>query len=314
MSALFDAIFPVFAVIALGFGLRKTDFVPADHWRVVEDLCFWVFFPAILALTMMKAGLSDIQAGAFVLTLVVSVAVVCGLVLALWPVLRSIFAINSGQFTTIFQTTTRWHGFIALAVVLNLYGTAGAALIAIAFAVLVPILQIVNILVLAGFSSAGRPGPGQLLMIIVRNPIIWGVAIGLFVNLAAIPVWPPILSTLDLIGRAALGASLLALGAGLSLKAAMRPSLAVLLGVAGRALVMPAIMLAVALLLGVSGLELSVLMICAAVPTAMNGFVLARKMGGDAPLYASVATIQTIAAFAVIPAWMAIVQNWFGGA
>lgn len=39
----------------------------------------------------------------------------------------------------------------------------------------------------------------------------------------------------------------------------------------------------------------------AAVPTAMNGYLLAKQMGGDAELYASVATIQTAASFLTIP-------------
>jgi hypothetical protein len=44
-----------------------------------------------------------------------------------------------------------------------------------------------------------------------------------------------------------------------------------------------------------------VLALCAAVPTAMNGYILARQMGGDAPLYAAVTTVQTVASFLTIP-------------
>jgi malonate transporter len=36
----------------------------------------------------------------------------------------------------------------------------------------------------------------------------------------------------------------------------------------------------------------------------MNGYLLARQMGGDAPLYAAVATVQTVASFLTIPAVM----------
>ena len=298
MLPVLQATLPVFATIVLGFGLRKGGFIAADKWSAVEDLCFYVLFPAILAKTMIEADLSGIEAGAFTLTLVVSVAVIGGTVLALWPLLRQVLGTKPPQFSTIYQTVTRWHGFIALAIVLNLYGPNGAALIAIIFAILVPILQVSNILVLAAFSDK-KPDMRRVAKTIVKNPLIWGIGLGLALNGAAI--WPPVMSTLDLLGRSALGMSLLALGAGLSLKAALHPSKEMLIGIIGKLLFTPMVMMSAAYAFGVTGLERNVLLIAAAVPTAMNGYVLARKMGGDAELYATISTVQTVVSFFTIP-------------
>jgi predicted permease len=298
MLPVLQATLPVFATIVLGFGLRKTGFIAADKWSAVEDLCFYVLFPAILAKTMIEADLSGIEAGAFTLTLLVSVAVIGGTVLALWPLLRRVLGTKPPQFSTIYQTVTRWHGFIALAIVLNLYGPNGAALIAIIFAILVPILQVSNILVLAAFSDK-KADMRRVIMTIVKNPLIWGIGLGLLLN--GVALWPPIMSTLDLLGRSALGMSLLALGAGLSLKAAMHPSKEMLIGIIGKLLFTPLVMMSAAYAFGVTGLERDVLLIAAAVPTAMNGYVLARKMGGDAELYATISTVQTVLSFITIP-------------
>ena len=54
-------------------------------------------------------------------------------------------------------------------------------------------------------------------------------------------------------------------------------------------------------MLGVRGESLIILAMCGSVPTAMNGYLLARQMGGDAPLYATIATLQTAASFFTIP-------------
>ncbi|MCF6272164.1 MAG: AEC family transporter [Rhodobacteraceae bacterium] len=300
MLFVIQATLPVFIVVILGFGLRKSGFVGAANWTVVEDLCFYLLFPALLALTMIEADLSSMDTGAFTLTLVTSVAIIGGAVLALWPLLRRKLGTGPGQFSTIYQTVTRWHGFIALAIVLNLYGADGAALIAIIFAVLVPILQVTNIMVLAAFSDS-KADYRHVLLVIFKNPLIWGIGLGLAINASGINVWPTMLSTLDLLGRAALGMSLLALGAGLSLKAAMRPSKELLIAVVGKLLFTPLVMLSVGYAFGITGLERDVLLIAAAVPTAMNGFVLARKMGGDAELYATISTVQTVVSFFTIP-------------
>jgi hypothetical protein len=45
----------------------------------------------------------------------------------------------------------------------------------------------------------------------------------------------------------------------------------------------------------------------ASVPTAMNGYLLAKQMGGDAPLYAAISTIQTVAAFFTMPLVLAVI-------
>ena len=40
----------------------------------------------------------------------------------------------------------------------------------------------------------------------------------------------------------------------------------------------------------------------------MNGYLLARQLGGDAELYAAVTTLQTAVSFFTIPAMLALAQ------
>ncbi|MCZ4279372.1 AEC family transporter [Kiloniella laminariae] len=312
MLTVFESILPIFAIVMLGFALRKSNFVPADHWRVVEELCFWIFFPTLLAETLIKADLATIALGPYVFTLLAMLATMAVLTLLTWPFLDRFWRTKRGQFSTIFQTTTRWHGFIALAIVLKLYGGDGAALIAVAIAVMVPTLQVSNIFVLATFSSNARPPIGQILKTVLKNPLIWGVSIGLLVNLTGTVVWEPVMTMVDLLGRSALAMSLLALGAGLSLKAALRPSKELLVGLVGKLLLTPVVMAFWAVWFGVSGLSLSVLLVCASVPTAMNGYLLAKKMGGDADLYAATSTVQTVVSFFSIPLILWLGKSYFG--
>lgn len=316
MIIVFESILPIFAIVMLGFGLRKSNFVPAEQWRVIEELCFWVFFPAILAKTMINADLSSVELGGFT-TALVAVLISMGLLtLSYWPILKRTIGTKKSQFSTIYQTTTRWHGFVALAIVLKLFGDDGAALIAVYFVISVPALQISNILILVAFSenanADSRADYRQVTKTILLNPIIWGVLSGLAVNLSGIVVWDPIMTILDLLGRAALGTSLLALGAGLSLKAALKPSKELLIGVVGKLFITPLVAVGWALVFGVDGLALSVLLVGASVSTAMNGYLLSRKMGGDAELYAATSTVQTVVSFFSIPLILWLGRHWAG--
>jgi predicted permease len=50
-----------------------------------------------------------------------------------------------------------------------------------------------------------------------------------------------------------------------------------------------------------TGAHLTVVVCCTAVPAASNSYILARQMGGDAPLMAQILTLETILAAATLP-------------
>ncbi|AVX04119.1 AEC family transporter [Maritalea myrionectae] len=312
MLGVFESILPVFAVIVLGFLLRRFNFVEASKWQVVDELCFWILFPSLLASTLINTDLRTIEFDKIFYVLLGMILTISALMLVLYPFFRKTMRLGRPQYSTLFQTVTRWHGFIAMALVLKFFGEPGLAVIAVAFVVLVPVLQLVNVTVLSIFSDKHKFSYFNVLKQIARNPILLGCVVGMVVNFAGIPVWDPILTFLDLLGRAALGISLLALGAGLSLRAALKPSPVVGVALVGKLVLVPLIMFGFAVLFGVTGDAFIILMISAGVPTAMNGYVLAKKMGGDAELYASIATVQTAASFFTLPLIILLARWWVG--
>ena len=104
--------------------------------------------------------------------------------------------VKNPQFTTIFQTVSRYHGFIALAIVLELFGEAGTAIVALSFAVLVPINQFINIVVLVAYDDNTKFNLKGVTLGVVKNPIFMAAIIGLAISLLNIPVWKPIVTGL----------------------------------------------------------------------------------------------------------------------
>ena len=310
----FNSILPIFFLVVIGNVIRRTGIVPMKDWRGLELICFWLFFPAILCITLATVDLLNLPLGPLSVTVLAVTGIMWAILFALKPVLHSRYAATNAQFTSIFQVGSRFHGFVALAIVLKLYGETGAAYVAIIMALLVPPINIVNIGVLAAFGDGQTPSIRNVARIVSINPIIWGAFIGLTLNFTGLGIWEPLHTTLDLLGSAALGAGLLAVGAGLRIKAALRPSVLVWTGVLARLVVTPLLVLLLALATGLSGEAFEAAIICAAVPTAMNGYVLARTMGGDAELYAATATVQTALSFGTIPLviWLSRHLPWLG--
>jgi len=110
----------------------------------------------------------------------------------------------------------------------------------------------------------------------------------------------------DALSRSSLAIGLLVTGAGLHLEGLLRPSVGAALGVVFKLVLMPAIALVLAVWFGLSGESLAIVAICSAVPTSSSAYVLARQMGGDAPLLAQIITLQTILAAITMPIAIAL--------
>jgi malonate transporter len=302
MIPIFESILPIFLIVLLGIALRRAPFIDQSVWPGLETLGYYLFFPALLFLTLATADFSGIQLGTVALVSLIAIAVMTVLLLCIHPVARA-RGMTDASYTSLFQTSSRWNAFIALAIAEKLTGASGLALVALVMAVIVIPLNFINVIMLVWYGTGAR-SLVTLAKRIAGNPLILGCVAGIIINAMPFGIYPPIEQAIDLIARASLGLGLLMVGAGLKLTDALRPRTAVLAPVALKLLLFPAIMVALAAGFGLSGETVIILALCGAVPTAMNGYLLARQMGGDAPLYAAITTVQTVASFLTIPAVM----------
>jgi malonate transporter len=306
MAIVVTALMPVFLLIVLGVVLKRTLMRLETQWHGLERLTYYVLFPALLIQTLVKADLSKVPVAGVGGALLLSALLVSVICLALWPLL-SRSAVDGPAFSSVFQGATRWQTYVALAVSGNLYGDTGLALASVAMVAIIPMVNVFSVAVLAHFASTEKQSVGKIAMTVIRNPLIWACAIGLFINVLHIPlphIWHEVA---DALGRASLAIGLLVTGAGLQLAGFLRPSLAATLGVFLKLVLMPALAISLALSFGLSGANLVIVAACSAVPTSPSAYVLARQMGGDAPLLAQIITLQTILAAITMPVAIALV-------
>lgn len=310
MTAAFESLLPVFLLLGLGLVLRWREIVPVDLWRGIELLGYWVFFPALLAQTLISSDIQTLPLAGITFTMLASFATMAGGLLVLRGSILAGLGISAPAFSSLFQNTTRWNGFIAPPILAKLHGEVGVALVAVVLAVLVPVANFAAVYVVA--QNAGtQPLPArQLLYVIFRNPFIWATTLGLLINLSGIPIYAPVMSTLSMLGGAALACGLLMVGAGLRVEEIRRPSPAVWLGTLLKLLGMPLLVTLWSLVFGISGVAFLACLVCAGVPTAMSAYVLARQMGGDAALVATTVTLQTALSFITIPLLIWLSQSF----
>jgi malonate transporter len=305
----FESLLPVIIVIAVGLFLREFKIVSKENWLGIELLSYWLLFPILVMFSLLKMDLSKVSLGSITKSYLLAVLVQLVIIWMLRKPLREFLGVNGRSFSTIFQTSTRWNAFMALAIANNFAGDQGLAIVALIMAVTLPVLNVVNIVVLTLCCSDTKPTIAATVINTLKVPIIWGALFGLSLNLAQVPIYEPLIVSFDIIGRAGLGVGLLTIGAGLHLKAMVRPKITVLVGFTAKLILFPLLVFISCLVFQVSGLALQISIISASVATAMNGYVLARQMGGDADLYATTASLQVVGSMFSIPMMLWLISG-----
>lgn len=308
MPAIISALIPVFLIILLGALLKRSTLFNDSAWTGFENLCYYLLFPVLLIKTLATAQLGNTELLRFSLVLLFAIVSMSGLMLLAYPLMNRFMGVNPAAFTSLLQGATRWHGFIALSIVGLLYGDPGITYMAITMAVIIPPLNIINVAVLARFGDS-KSDLRSVLRKVIRNPFILACLVGAGLNLTSIGLPVYIREIFDILSGGALGLGLLVVGAGLQLGKVREQRGLVLFGALLRLLGMPALMFSGAWLFSIKGLPLVVAVLAGAVPTAASSYVLARQMGGDAPLMANLITTQVLLAIITLPGMM-----WLAGA
>ncbi|MGJ4997186.1 AEC family transporter [Bradyrhizobium sp. HKCCYLS3077] len=305
MSPVIAALAPVFLLIVIGFGLRRSLIRLDSQWHGLERLTYYVLFPALLLQSLVKADLSQVPVAGIGGALFLAMLAMSALCLALRPLLaRS--GIDGPAFTSIFQGATRWQTYVALGVSRSLFGPTGLAVASVGMIAIIPMVNVFSVAVLAHYASPDRRSMREIAATILRNPLIWACVIGLALNIVHMPLPKLWHDAADALGQASLPIGLLVTGAGLHFEGLRRAGAAAALGVVLKLVLMPILAIGLAQWFGVSGPSLVVVAICAAVPTSPSAYVLAKQMGGDAPLLAQIISLQTVLAALTMPAFIAL--------
>lgn len=293
------SVLPLLLILVAGYALAKSQIIPRANWSAIETLSFRGLIPATLIVAIAQSDLSLERFGGFGLTLVGTLGVLTALALALRLLPQSV--LGNSAFTSLFQGSIRWNAFVALAAA-EQFLDGGLALMAVAIAVLIPLINIVCIVVLAAFGPS-KASVSKVLNTLSRNPLVQACVIGLALNLTGLSLPMPVLDALDMIGRGALGVGLLAVGAGISLRRLTQLNWRICLGAFMRPILAPSIFVMLGAALGLSGVHLFAGVLVFAAPAAANGYIVAKQMGGDADLYADIMTWQVVLSLVVLPVW-----------
>lgn len=293
---------PVVVLLGLGFVLRRRVVQDGAFWSGTEKLCYNVLLPALFVHGFATADLSGLPVRELVWVLVAATAVVASLVVLLRPVL----SVDGAGFTSVFQGSIRFNNYIGITIAAGLFGARGVALAAVCNMIVIPTVNLLCVLVFAGFGGA-RPRVRDTLREIGTNPLILGCLGGLALRLLG--GMPPVIGpVLEALGRASMPLGLLCVGGALQLQGARRWTVPIVVSSLMKFVALPAATILVAASVGLAAPVLAVAVLFQALPTASSSYILSRRLGGDAPMMAAIITAQTALGMVAVPLVLATLQ------
>ena len=298
MGVMVQALVPVFVLILIGYLFRRFQFPGDGFWLQAERFSYYVLFPAML---IFKLGQARVPVSAYsdviLLVLAMLTAMTLALVAAQW-----FFRWPGPVFSSVYQGGIRFNSFVAIATAGMLLGDDGLSTMAIVIAVKIPLINLLCILMFSVVvGQRGAVGWRPVARAIITNPLIIGSSLGAVWGYVRIGFHPLLAGVLEPLSDLALPLGLMTVGAGLQLKALRGTSLPFLVSSGLKLIGFPLMTAALALALGLSGTLVQASILLATLPTATSSYILARQLGGDAPLMAAIVSGQTLLAVITIP-------------
>ncbi|HSG04327.1 MAG TPA: AEC family transporter [Marinobacterium sp.] len=287
---------PVFVLLMGGYLLKRTGFPGDSFWPSAERFIYFICFPALLLTRLAEARFEGQLA--LDLVWVILMLLVAGALLLL--LLQKLNGFTGPVFTSVFQGGIRFNTYIALAIAAGILPGQGVVYAAIIASVMIPLINVFCVLVFATYQD-NRPSPARVLLNIVQNPLILSCILGLILNLSGVVLPDIVGEVLSLLAEIALPLGLLAVGAALQIKTLRSTGLPLLTALLFRLLVMPMLAIASASAMQLPLEATQILLVFAAVPSATASYILARQLGGDAPLMAAILSGQTLVAMLSLP-------------
>lgn len=268
-------------------------------WVTIEKLVYFVLFPCLLFFSVVSSNFNVNTVGSFALG---GPTIVFASFLLGWLGLL-VSKMGRVDFASGLQTAYRFNSYIGLALASRLGGQSAVANIAILLALCVPLC---NVLAVGTMSKGGR---FTAFLEILKNPLIIGTSLGIAAKLLGIQVPEPMMQTLERLAQAAVSLGLLAVGSGLVFSGLKGNWAVSIWWLTVKLVAAPLVAVLYAHFMNLPEQQALVLLVFSAIPSASSAYILAARMGGNAPLVACLISMSTVGAAITLPLVFAAVQR-----
>lgn len=305
LSIAFEAVVPLFLIIAVGYGVKRLGWIGQEEVRRFNKVTFYTFMPVMLFYNIYISDFSQavrLPYVLFVVGMALGMAVVAfGVVLLAEKAPERRGVMIQAAFRSNFV-------LLGLPIAAELLPGGNLGVTALMIAIVVPFYNMMSVVVLEYFRG-GKPKLGEVLLAVAKNPLIIASALGLLMQALHIVLPEVLVSFAGKINSAATPLILLLLGASFEAQelATYKKELLVCVGL--RLVVFPGLILTLSMALGLRDIEFVTLLAMTTAPTAVNSFNMAQQLGCDSHLAGSAVVVSTALSFFTLFFWITLFKQ-----
>ncbi|MGB8483223.1 MAG: AEC family transporter [Acinetobacter bohemicus] len=281
------ALFPLVALIAMGYIFKRTQFLSDEFWRGAEKLNYLILFPVLLFNNLAYVKFEGATLTQVLLALVIIIIMSS---LTLW-IARAFSHIPVARFGVYVQSQIRFNTYIGLSIMSLLFGAQGMQMFAMMIALAIPLVNVISVL---AFSQGQGLKPRQILFSVIKNPLILGCVVGIIFNLLQLSLFSGLEQLLKFLANMSLPLGLISVGAALQFAQLKHDYMRLLLNTLGRLIGVPCLAYLICFMLNLNDFETVILVVFCSLPTASAAYILTRYFNGDSQLMAGVISLQTL--------------------
>ena len=299
----FNAIFPIFALVALGMFLKKIRFLDESYCRIADKLVFNVALPVNLFFSVSGSDL-DRMFGREQMSLVLFCVSGITVFFVLLSVISPAFIRDRARCGSFIQGAFRSnYAIFALPLITNMFGEQGKETASALMPFVVILLNVYAVLCFGIFhggetETSKKKTAARILKSTVKNPLIIGNVVGILYlilkksfGFSAMPAF--LSNTLSNLSSLAIPLALISIGVNFRFSELRGRAGTAAVAAALRIIVFPLAAVLTAIALGMRGVSLSAVLVVFGAPTAVASYVMSKEMGGDAPLSSQILLIST---------------------
>ena len=301
-----NAVLPSFLIIALGLFVRRRGMLDDTSLGKFNSVAFRVFLPFQIFKNIYDAPIGETFDLKLVLFIFFGLILAGGLALLTATLTeprrdrRGVMA--QGMFRANYV-------LLGIPLIQSLFGDAGTGLASLLIAVNIPIYNVLSVIFLELYAG-GKVDVRKVLKDIATNPLIDATLFGLLAKAVHLPVYavPVIASVLKSLAAVATPLCLFILGGSFAPAGIRGYARSLWLTVIFKLVVIPGLALAAAAAIGIRGIGLGVVMMSFGAPTAVNSYTMARELGGDGELAASIVVFSSALSCLSLFGWIVLLK------
>ena len=301
----FEAVLPIFIMIIVGCGARRTGLMTEKDVRRFNAVNFKTFMPIMLFESIYSSDLETAVNPALIAYSVVAVLLMLGLCVAFVMLVEKENSKRGVMIQGLYRSN---FALVGIPVADALMRGGDISVVAVQLAVVGPIFNLAAVVILEGFGGK-KPNFRHMLLDILKNPLIIASALGVLFLILDINLPYALASVVEDMAGVAGPLALFTLGAFFRVGSFGKYKKELIMVCTGRLLVIPGIFLTLGYLLGFRGADFAGIMGLFASCSAIASYIMAEQMGGDSELAGNIVIVTSFLCSFTLYLWAVLFMS-----